>query len=80
MKRPRNISARRLIQALRRLGYQPIRQAGSHIRLMHDGNAARKITVPDHDPIKMGTLNAILDDVAAQLGMTIEALLDALDL
>jgi len=36
------------------------------------------MTVPAHDPIKVGTLNAILRDVAAHFGLTREELLEAL--
>jgi predicted RNA binding protein YcfA (HicA-like mRNA interferase family) len=40
------ISFRVLIQKVKRLGFVPVRQKGSHIRFAHpDG---RKTTIPDH--------------------------------
>jgi predicted RNA binding protein YcfA (HicA-like mRNA interferase family) len=64
MKLPRDVSSDRLIRVLRGLGYEVIRQKGSHIRLKHDGPPAHLITVPGHDPLKAGTLHAILSEVA----------------
>ncbi len=52
---PRDCSAQRLEKLLRRYGYEPVRQTGSHIRL-HSNAHDHSITVPDHDPIKVGTL------------------------
>jgi hypothetical protein len=37
MKLPLGVSADRLIRALERVGYQVIRQKGSHVRLRHEG-------------------------------------------
>jgi len=40
------ISFRFLIQKVKRFGFEPVRQKGSHIRFAHpDG---RKTTIPDH--------------------------------
>ena len=40
------LSFRELIRMVKSLGFQPIRQKGSHIRFIHtDG---RKTTIPDH--------------------------------
>jgi hypothetical protein len=36
------------------------------------------VTVPRHDPLRLGTLAAILDAVAAHRGISREALLDLL--
>lgn len=63
MKLPRDISGKDLIKALSRLDYQVTRQTGSHIRLTTQRNGKHSITVPAHDPIKIGTLNAILRDI-----------------
>ncbi len=56
MKVPRGVSADQLIKALERLGYKPVRQKGSHVRLRNDGPPVHFITVPFHDPLKIGTL------------------------
>jgi len=46
------------MKILIRHGFYVDRQSGSHIQLIHpDG---RYVTVPRHDPIKEGTLKAIL--------------------
>lgn len=64
MKLPRDIDARQLIKALARLGYSVTRQTGSHIRLTCPGPQTHSVTVPDHSPLKVGTLHAILADIA----------------
>jgi hypothetical protein len=38
------------------------------------------LTIPDHDPIKVGTFSAILRDVADKAGITREELLKTLRL
>lgn len=64
MKLPRGVPAERLIRVLEALGYRMIRQKGSHVRLRHVGPPIHTITVPRHDPLKTGTLHAILSEVA----------------
>lgn len=55
-KLPRAISGRQLARRLERLGYAIDRQRGSHIRLQSEACGGHKLTIPDHDPIKIGTL------------------------
>ena len=62
MKLPRNLDADALIKAHSRIGYVVVRQTGSHIRL-HCSEPAHAITVPNHRPIRIGTLAAILQDI-----------------
>ena len=64
MKLPRDISGADLAKALERLGYRITRQTGSHLRLTSNSPIQHHITVPAHDPLKVGTLAAILADVA----------------
>jgi predicted RNA binding protein YcfA (HicA-like mRNA interferase family) len=78
MRLPRGVSADRLIRALARLGYEVIRQKGSHVRLRHEGPPAHAITVPLHDPLKTGTLHDILAEVAQKRSVTIESIVDLL--
>jgi len=73
MKLPRGVSADRVIRALERLGYEVIRQKGSHVRLRHDGPPAHAITVPLHNPLKAGTLHGILSEVAEKRSITVES-------
>lgn len=64
MKLPRDVSAQDLIKASKKLGYEITRQTGSHFRLSTQQNGQHHITIPNHDPIKIGTLSAILSDMA----------------
>jgi predicted RNA binding protein YcfA (HicA-like mRNA interferase family) len=74
MKLPRGVSADRLIRALERLGYEVIRQKGSHVSLRHAGLPAHTITVPLHNPLKTGTLHGILSEFAQMRSITIDSL------
>ena len=78
MKAPRDVDARQLIKALARLGYVVTRRSGSHIRLMSTAPSPHAITVPDHSPLKIGTLHAILADVAAHRRIDKAALIEQL--
>ena len=63
------LTARDVIRALERAGFVVARQSGSHCRLVHATDPARKITVPVHSgDLKRGTLRAII----AQAGFTVE--------
>ena len=55
MKLPRGVSGERLIHALVQLGYEKIRQKGSHVRLRHAGPPQHVVTIPLHDSLKTGT-------------------------
>jgi predicted RNA binding protein YcfA (HicA-like mRNA interferase family) len=78
MKLPRGVSAERLIRALERLGYEVIRQKGSHVRLRHEGPPVHSITIPRHNPLKTGTLHALVSEVAQMRSITIESLTELL--
>jgi predicted RNA binding protein YcfA (HicA-like mRNA interferase family) len=67
MKLPRDLSGADLIKALGRVGYRVTRQTGSHARLTVEGPRQHHITVPLHDPLKIGTLAGILNEVAAHM-------------
>ena len=70
MKVPRDVDASRLIRALTPHGYSVTRQVGSHIRLSRQ-DGLHHITVPNHTPIKPGTLNSIIKDVCVAGGIDI---------
>lgn len=57
------------IRALGGLVYSVTRQTGSHIRLTTNERGEHHLTIPNHDPIKIGTLSAILGDVAGHFGL-----------
>ncbi len=75
MKLPRNLSARELVTALARLGYSVDHQTGSHLRLVTARGGAHHLTVPAHDPLKVGTLAAVLRSVGDHHGINREHLL-----
>jgi predicted RNA binding protein YcfA (HicA-like mRNA interferase family) len=78
VKLPRGVSADRLIRALERLDYTVIRQKGSHIRLSHKAAPVHSISVPLHDPLKIGTFHGILAEVAHAQSISIQDILDLL--
>ncbi len=78
-KTPRNVSGIYLCKVLGKYGYTIIRQTGSHIRLKSDFMGyEHSITIPAHNPIKIGTLNNILNGVAEYLKIRREKLVDSL--
>jgi predicted RNA binding protein YcfA (HicA-like mRNA interferase family) len=62
---PRNLNYETLIKKLSKLGYEISRQNGCHIRLITTSGGKHSITIPAHDPIKIGTLNSIIIDIAS---------------
>jgi predicted RNA binding protein YcfA (HicA-like mRNA interferase family) len=72
MKLPRDLTGSELAKMLRKLGYQIVRQNGSHIRLTTLENGEHHITVPNHNPIKIGTLSSIIADIAEHFERTKE--------
>jgi len=82
MKLPRDVSAADLEKALRRtFDYHFSRQVGSHRRLTSNQSGSQHhITVPAHDPLKPGTLRAILGEVAEHHHLSVEWVLTKLDL
>ena len=78
MKLPRGVSAARLIRAFDKLGYSVVRQKGSHIRLVHEAAPIHSISVPLHDPLKIGTFHGILIEVAQAQSIAIQGILDLL--
>ena len=70
MKLPRDLSGARLVKVLcRHYGYARIHQEGSHIILQTESPSHHRIPVPDHSPLRVGTLNAILNAVARVQGI-----------
>jgi predicted RNA binding protein YcfA (HicA-like mRNA interferase family) len=68
LKLPRDLDGKKLASLLHRYGYQITRQTGSHIRLTCSTKGVEHhLTVPAHKEIRVGTLHAVLRDVAAHL-------------
>ncbi len=67
-----SLSWREVLKALKKVGFLPVRQSGSHILMRNkEGN---RIVVPRHDPIGKGLLMEIL----AEAGITREEFLELL--
>ncbi len=62
------LTARQVIRTLERAGFTVTRTSGSHCRLIHSTDPARKVTVPVHrGDLKRGTLRGII----AQAGLSV---------
>lgn len=75
---PRNLGGEELIKRLELLGYRVSRQTGSHIRLSCDMPEPHHVTVPKHNPLRVGTLAAILADIARHHRLSRDELVDKL--
>jgi predicted RNA binding protein YcfA (HicA-like mRNA interferase family) len=80
MRIPRDLTGSQLIKALRIFGYEPTRQSGSHIRLTTTTSGTHHLTIPNHRPLRIGTLASILDEVANHHRITRDELLAKLEL
>lgn len=80
MKLPRDVSGPDLVKALRALGYAVNRQRGSHVRVTTQQGGEHHEAIPNHHPIRTGTLSGILKSVAAHHGLTVEELVQKLGL
>ncbi len=79
MRFPRNVSGQDLIRALKKLGYEATRQTGSHIRLTRrTDKEEHHLTIPEHNPLKIGTLHSILTRVSLQTNVSVEKLIEML--
>jgi predicted RNA binding protein YcfA (HicA-like mRNA interferase family) len=71
VKLPRDVNGAEAVRALQRLGFGIQRQTGSHLILRREG---RTVVVPQHKPLKPGTLKGILE----QANVTLEVFVDQL--
>ena len=62
------LSGRKCAKILEKIGYEMIRQKGSHMRLKHKFGELAPITVPDHPELRPGLLLKIIKST----GLTIE--------
>ncbi len=68
MKLPRDLSGSALIKKLKKFDYHVTRQTGSHIRLTRKTKEGEQnLTIPQHSPLRVGTLNNIINEVSVQL-------------
>jgi predicted RNA binding protein YcfA (HicA-like mRNA interferase family) len=79
MRLPRNISGDDLVKALSHYGYEVTRQTGSHVRLTRKTKDKKfHLTIPNHKPIRVGTLNNILNDLSTHLELEKTKLIETL--
>jgi len=79
LKTPRDVSGDDLARALARYGYSVTRQTGSHMRLTSKKKGSEHhVTIPAHDPLRVGTLSQILSDVASYLDISRDELMEIL--
>lgn len=64
-----------MAKRLGRFGYTVTRQVGSHMRLTTQRGGEHHVTIPAHNPLRIGTLNSVLSDVSSHLGITKDELL-----
>ncbi len=78
MRLPREISGPELVKGLHEFGYRVTRQKGSHIRLTCDFPVQHHITIPNHQSLRIGTLSAVISDVAMHLRIPRQELINRL--
>ncbi len=78
MRLPRDLSGVDLARALAALGYAETRQTGSHVRLTTTEHGEHHITIPRHESLRIGTVAAILAEVADHFGLSRETLVERL--
>jgi predicted RNA binding protein YcfA (HicA-like mRNA interferase family) len=59
-------------------GYRVIHQEGSHIILQTDAPSPQRLSVPNHNPLRVGTLNGIVRAVSIHKSAERQRLLDML--
>jgi predicted RNA binding protein YcfA (HicA-like mRNA interferase family) len=76
MKLPRDLGAAELINILcKHYGYRRVNQEGSHVILEANTPRQHRISIPDHSPLRIGTLNAVLRAVSNVQGVEKEDIL-----
>lgn len=67
------ISGKKAIKKFQKLGYQVIRQKGSHTRLKNfENQKCKPLTIPLHKELKIGLLNQLIKDAE----LTVEEFLE----
>jgi len=79
MKVPRDLSGVELARALcRNWEYRQVHREGSHIILQTESPGHQRLSVPNHNPLRVGTLNGIVRVVAAHKGVDRQVVLNSL--
>jgi predicted RNA binding protein YcfA (HicA-like mRNA interferase family) len=76
MKVPRDVSGAHLTAVLcRKWQYRKVHQVGSHIILETSEPTHHRIAIPDHHPLRLGTLSSILRAVARHKSVARDAII-----
>ena len=79
MKIPRDLSGAQLVKVLcRDWNYRVVHQEGSHIILQTGTPSNQRLSVPNHNPLRIGTLHGIIRVVSVHKGVERQQLLDTL--
>ncbi|WP_019988388.1 type II toxin-antitoxin system HicA family toxin [Rudanella lutea] len=78
MKVPRDLNGSELVKRLEKYGYVVHHQTGSHLIIRTREPSEHSVSIPNHKPLKVGTLNSIINDIAAHLGLDKQELLKRL--
>lgn len=79
MKIPRDVSGEYILKQLEKIGYIKTKQTVSHMKLTRKLDfSEHNITIPNHNPIKIGTLNSIIKDLSENLKLSKEEILKIL--
>ncbi len=73
MSRLPQVSGREVVTALKRVGWDEVRQRGSHV-IMTKAGCVASLSIPQHNPLKRGTLH----DLLKRAELTVDELLDLL--
>jgi predicted RNA binding protein YcfA (HicA-like mRNA interferase family) len=80
MKLPRDVDGAALARALcKRFAYRIVHQVGSHMVLQCDSPRHHRVAIPNHRPLRLGTLNAILRAVEKAVEVDRAEILATLD-
>ncbi len=66
------LSGREVVKAFESLGWEQVRQSGSHVILVREGHRAT-LSVPDHKEVAIGTLRSLIRSA----GLTVEEFVEA---
>jgi predicted RNA binding protein YcfA (HicA-like mRNA interferase family) len=69
MKTPRDLNGSELVKKLKGFGYEVQHQTGSHIIIKTIKNGEHTLSIPNHKPLRVGTLDSILGEVAEHFGL-----------
>ena len=70
---PTDLNGAEVRKAFEKVGFAVTRQRGSHV-VMHRQEPKGRLTVPDHNPVRVGTLRQLIADA----GLSVEEFLKLL--